>query len=124
IGRLPNVHKIQLRKDAQPKIVPLRRTPIALKEKLKLELKRLETAGIIEKVIEPTEWVSALVTVQKPDGSLRICLDPVYLNKAIQRQHFPFETLESIASRLNGAKVFSVLDLSQGFNQVELDEES
>ena len=33
-------------------------------------------------------------------------------------------TVEEIATRLNGAKLFSVFDASNGFWQVELDEES
>ena len=44
----------------------------------------MEKKGIIQKVIEPTEWISSMVVVAKP-GKNRICLDPRDLNKAIQR---------------------------------------
>ncbi|RWS22271.1 uncharacterized protein B4U80_10711, partial [Leptotrombidium deliense] len=44
--------------------------------KVKTALDDLEAKGIIEKVNEPTEWINGLVTVQKPDGSVRLCLDP------------------------------------------------
>ena len=41
--------------------------------------------GIITPVQEPTEWVSRMMVVGKPDGDVRISLDPSELNKAIQR---------------------------------------
>ncbi|RWS08042.1 uncharacterized protein B4U80_05359, partial [Leptotrombidium deliense] len=84
------VHKIQLKDGAKPRIVATRRIPVALRDKVKAALDELEAKGIIEKVNEPTEWINGLVTVQKPDGSVRLCLDPVFLNKYIQRQHYPF----------------------------------
>ncbi|RWR98464.1 hypothetical protein B4U79_04942, partial [Dinothrombium tinctorium] len=37
---------------------------------------------------------------------------------------YPIETIESITSKINGAKYFTVLDLDHGFLQIELDEES
>ena len=37
---------------------------------------------------EPTDWVNPMVVVEKPNGKLRICLDPGPLNKAIKREHF------------------------------------
>ena len=41
--------------------------------------------GVCLKIDEPTEWVNSLVTVEKTDGSLRLCLDPKDLNKANER---------------------------------------
>ena len=39
---------------------------------------------ILTPVNEPTNWVSSMVTVVKPD-KLRICIDPKDLNRAIKR---------------------------------------
>ena len=55
-----------------------------MKQKLKDELDRLEAINIIGKVSEPTVWVNAMVMVEKKDGSVRLCIDPVDLNKAIR----------------------------------------
>ena len=52
------------------------------------------------------------------------CLEPKDLNKAILRENYPIPTIEDIASRLHGAKVFSVLDAKNGFCHGKLDEES
>jgi len=55
-----------------------------VKEKLKEELSRLTELGIISKMNEPTSWVNKIVMVEKPNGSIRICLDPKNLNMAIK----------------------------------------
>ncbi|KAL0161181.1 hypothetical protein M9458_044906, partial [Cirrhinus mrigala] len=47
-------------------VYPPRRVPIALRARLKEELDRMEDNNIIVKVTEPTEWVNALVVVEKP----------------------------------------------------------
>ena len=65
-----------------------------------------------------------MVVVTKKSGQLRLCLDPKDLNDAIQREHYPLPVIEDVATRLAGAKVFTVLDVQQGFWHVELDDES
>ena len=77
-----------------------------------------------ERVYEPSDWVNSMVTVIKPNGKLRICIDPRDLNKAINREHFPTKTVEEIVARMPNAKFFSVLDASSGFWQIELNQES
>ena len=73
-------------------------------------------------VKDPTDWVSSLVIVRKPNGDLRICIDPSDLNKAIRRSHYPLPTIEQILPDLKNAKVFSLLDAKDGFWQVKLSE--
>ena len=79
--------------------------------------------GILTPVNEPTDWVSSMVTVIKPN-KLRICIDPKDLNRAIKRSHYPMPTIEEVAIKLSKAKVFTVLDAKSGFWQIKLDEES
>ena len=76
------------------------------------------------KVDQPTDWVHSLVIVEKKNGSLRLCLDPRALNNTIKREHYRIPTIQEIASDLAGKKVFSTLDLKDGYWQVELDEQS
>ena len=59
--------------------------------------------NIIASVSGPTKWVSRLVTVEKKNNKIRICLDPPDLNKAIMHSHYPLPTTEQIAARLNKA---------------------
>lgn len=96
-----------------------------LRNRLKEELDSMEKAGIIVKVTEPTDWVNALVVVEKPrTGKLRVCLDPRDLNKVIKRPHYPLPTLEDITPKLAGAQFFSVLDAKSGYWAIKLSEES
>ena len=84
----------------------------------------MEKLGIIAKVVDPTDWVSSLVVVPKSEGKLRICLDPRDLNVAIKRERYRLPTIEDIATRLAGARVFTVLDVKQGFWHIPLEDES
>ena len=79
---------------------------------------------IITKVTEPTDWVNSMVVVQKPNGDLRVCLDPRDLNKAIKRPYYPVPTLNDVTSEWAGAKHFSVLDAHSGYWQIKLSDTS
>ena len=70
----------------------------------------MEEMGIITKVEQPTKWVNPIVVVRKPNGDVRICLDPVDLNKAVKREHYPLKTVEEVAASMSEATVFSTLD--------------
>lgn len=85
---------------------------------------RMEKLGVIEKVEHPTSWVNALVVVHKPNGKLRICLDPRPLNKAIKRHHCRLPTTEELLSEMRGSKYFSKLDASNGYWQIRVDDNS
>ena len=75
----------------------------------------MEYLEIIAPVTRPTEWVLLLTYPKKPDGSLRICLDPQNLNKAIIREHYKAPSLEEVWHQLSGATVFSIMDVKDGF---------
>ena len=79
---------------------------------------------IIEKVTKPNDWFNSVAIVEKANGNLRICLDPVDLNKNLKRPHYPIPTFKSIAQRCAGAKIFSELDATSGFWSMMLDDES
>ena len=66
--------------------------------------------GILTPVNEPTDWVSNMVTVVKPN-KLRISIDPKDLNPAIRGSHYPMPTIEEVATKLSKSKVFTVLDV-------------
>ena len=124
IGHLPGKHKIHVDPNVTPVVHPPRRIPISMRDKVKDELSRMEREGIIKKVTKPTSWVNSMVVVTKPNGSIRICIDPRDLNKAVKRQHYPLLTVDEVVSRMPNAKVFSKIDCTSGFWQLELDNES
>ena len=44
----------------------------------------------------PTPWISLMVVVPKKNGKLRICLDPIDLNRALQQENYPMPKIEEI----------------------------
>ena len=120
LGILPGVHHIVTDPNVPPVVNTPRRIPIAMKR----ELQRMENLDVIEHVTEPSDWVNSLVVVEKPNGQLRICLDPRHLNRAIKRQHLQLPTAEEIIAKMSGAKFFTKLDASSGYWQIKVDQES
>ncbi|GFS38879.1 retrovirus-related Pol polyprotein from transposon 297 [Nephila pilipes] len=94
---------------------PIRVLPQALQPKLESTLNNLEKEGIVSKVNKPTDWVQNLVIVEKPNGNLRLCLDPRDLNKVIKKEHYQIPCTNDIISRLEDKKIFSAVDLKDGF---------
>lgn len=121
---LAGMHTIGVDKTVTPVVHPPRKIPIAIKDKVKTELDRMTEMGVIVKQEEPTEWVNSMVTVIKPNGKIRICIDPRDLNKAICREHYPLKTVEEVISQMPNAKIFTKLDATSGFWQLRLDEKS
>jgi len=126
VGKLKDFQlKLHINKNVQPVAQPVRRLPFGLRDKVDKKLDELLQEDIIEEVpCGPTEWTSPLVVVPKPDGDIRICVDMRRANEAIERERHPIPTIEEVLHDLNGATVFSKLDLHWGFHQIQLDEES
>ena len=72
------------------------------------------------------DWAAPIVPVLKKDGeSVRICGDfKQTVNKVASLDHYPLPRVEDLLAKLSGGKKFSVLDLSQAYQQLELDAES
>ncbi|XP_055856265.1 uncharacterized protein K02A2.6-like [Episyrphus balteatus] len=124
LGCLKEKCHFKVKCDVTPVVDCPRKIPFALKSDFKKELERLERLNVIKEVKEPTPWVNSIVLVKKPNGNLRLCLDPRNLNKAILRPHFQFPNVEDFKAHLSGSKYFSVLDANSGFWMIQLDEES
>ena len=125
IGCMPGEYAIKVDHSVEPVVHPPRPVPAPIRDKVKNELDALERKNIIAKVSTPTAWVNSMVVVgKKKTDRVRICIDPTDLNKAIRREHFPMNSIDDVATRLTGSKVFSVLDANMGYFQIKLDEKS
>ena len=101
------------------------RVPIPMLPKVKDELERLKSAGVIEEITKPTTpWCAPMVLVLKKSGAVRICVDLKRLNLSVEREWYILPTLQDLTSRLAGATVFSSLDAASGFYQIPLHEAS
>ena len=125
IGTFKNYnYHIELDENAKPVVYPVRKIALALIPKLDKELDSRLADGIIVPADEPIDCINSLVVREKPNGSLRVCLDPRDLNKAIRREHYPVPTVQSITTKLHGSTLFSRLDAKSAYWNVKLDEES
>lgn len=58
-GKLEDRLHLHVDQNVTPVQMPVRKPPVALREKYKMELERLLSRGIISPVLEPTEWISS-----------------------------------------------------------------
>ncbi|XP_045116421.1 uncharacterized protein K02A2.6-like [Portunus trituberculatus] len=111
-------------KDVRPRFFKARPIPLSLQDKVDKELTRLENEGVIESV-KFSEWAAPLVVVPKPSGDVRLCGDfKLTVNKAAALEQYPLPRVEELFASLSGCCVFSKLDMSHAYNQIELDKES
>ncbi|XP_052788463.1 uncharacterized protein K02A2.6-like [Mya arenaria] len=116
--------KLHIDKEVPPVSQRHRRIPFHARKDVEAELKRLEDLDVIEPVSGPTPWVSPVVIVPKKSKGVRVCIDMREANKAISQEKHPMPTVEDLMADLNSSVVFSKLDLSNAYHQLELDEDS
>jgi hypothetical protein len=105
-------------------VKPARKVPIALKEKVSTALKKMVKKGVLAKVDTPTDWVNQMAVQEKKSGDVRICLDPRSLNEVLKREQYVLPVIDDILPKLVNAKVFTKLDLRNGYWHLKLDEKS
>jgi hypothetical protein len=97
------------------------RIPYHLQPPVEKLLEAREKGGLIEKALGPTTWISACHVVPKKDPSqIRLVIDARPVNKAIKRHRHITPTLDDIAARMNGSKIFSKVDFKEGYRQILL----
>ena len=84
LGKVKNRKiRLTLKEGTQPRVIPSRPVPFALRDLIEKDLERLEKEGIITKV-STSEWASPIVPVKKSNGTIRICGDyKVSVNQAL-----------------------------------------
>lgn len=109
---------------AKPQFYKARPVPLSLQKKVDDELRRMEDLGVI-KPVSYSDWAAPLVIVPKPNGEVRICGDfKLTVNKVAALEQYPLPRIDELFSVLSGCKVFSKLDMSNAYNQIQLDENS
>ena len=124
-GKTPGIamvpcHRINLTTN-QPCVSRPYKIPYNQQQNLTAEIKRMEKENIIRKSDSP--YASPVVMVQKKDGSARICPDYRKLNKLTLFDPEPMVTTEDILVKIRSSTIFSKLDLSKGYWQVQMSEE-
>ena len=90
-------------------------------EKIKKQIKELLDKGFIRPSSSP--WGSPVLLVEKKDGSLRMVVDYRGLNAVTIKNKYPLPMINDLFDRLQGAKVFSKIDLCSGYHQLKIREQ-
>ena len=108
--------------DPKPFKERYRRIPSHQFGEVRKHLKEMEDIGAIRRSNSP--WASPVVLVKKKDGTLRLCIDLRKLNSHTIKDAYSLPRIEESLDCLNGACIFSSLDLKSGYWQVQLANES
>lgn len=113
--------QLTIKSGTKPIFRQKRPVPYASAEKIETELDRLQQLGIITPV-SYSEWAAPIVAVNKPNGRVRICADySTGLNSALEPHQHPLPLPQDIFAKLANKKVFSQIDLSDAYLQVEVE---
>ena len=114
-------HEINLSTQS-PLYAKARQIPYAMIDTVTAEVDKM----LDLKVIEPSNssFASPIVIVKKKDGSNRFCIDFRALNNQTKFDAEPMPNTDEIFSKLASHKFFSSLDLTKGYWQVLLTDES
>lgn len=122
-GRLKGfVHRPHIDPSVRPVQQRFYHQPLALRQPISEELRRMECDGVIER-IDASVWTSNIVVARKKDGGVRVCVNLSNVNQALVPQRYPLPTMEELTEQIAGSTVFSKLDLAWGYLQLELAEE-
>ena len=111
-------HKIEIVGE-KPKRSGARPLTPSLRREMKQHLQEILDADIIQS--STSEYSSPVVLVMKKGGSMRFCLDFRTLNKVTRLVTYPLPCINDALNNLSRAAVFSTLDLSSGYHQIEMD---
>ena len=127
LGKIKNVEvKLHIDGNVSPVHQTHRRIPFHQRKSLEACVESLLQQDIFEPAVSPTPWVSPVVLVPKPKqrGGVRLCVDMREAKKAISRERHLLPTLDEVIRDLNGATVFSKLDLNQSYHELLLHPDS
>lgn len=114
-------HKIETTSN-KPIRLPYRRvSPVQMAEVREL-LQDLLEKKIIRRSASP--YASPVVLVKKKCGAIRLCIDYRLLNDITVKDSFPLPRIDESLEAMGGAKFFSSMDLSHGYFQITMDEQS
>nr|XP_037282355.1 uncharacterized protein K02A2.6-like [Rhipicephalus microplus] len=121
----PSVDSILSRKEgSMPVFCKARSVPYAIREPVEHELGNLQKESVLVPVTR-SDWATPPVAVHKPDGTVRLCGDyKLTVNPCVKTDHYPLPAVEDLFTTLAGGKVFTVLDLSTAYQQIEVHPDS
>ncbi|KAL0536696.1 hypothetical protein IC582_025656 [Cucumis melo] len=122
---LPPHREVEFAIELEPGTVPISRAPYRMApaelKELKVQLQELLDKGFIRPSVSP--WGAPVLFVKKKDGSMRLCIDYRELHKVTVKNRYPLLRIDDLFDQLQGATVFSKIDLRSGYHQLRIKDE-
>lgn len=109
-------------KDDTPVFCAPKRLPICERNEVDKQMNQWLKDGIIQ--LSNSDFASRVVLAPKKDSTKRLCIDYRALNKKIIKDRYPLPNIEDQLDKLQSGKIFSTLDLTNGFFHVSVKENS
>jgi len=93
-------------------------TPAALRDSIDSEIDLLLEKGFIRRSQSP--WASPMVTVKKPDGTARLCVDFKKINEITAQVSFYMRRVEEVFEGVVKAEYISKFNLSKCYYQIPM----
>ena len=74
--------------------------------------------GYIRPSVSP--WGAPVLFVKKKDGSMQVCIDYQKLNSVTIKNKYHFPRIDDLFDQLQGASMFSKIDLRSGYHQLKV----
>jgi hypothetical protein len=114
-------HRIELKPGSSPTSLPLRRMSPPELDELRSQLDQLSESGFIQPSKSP--FGAPILFVKKKDGTMRMCIDYRALNGITIKNSYPLPRIDELFDRLQGATIFSKIDLRSGYHQIRIAED-
>lgn len=113
-------HHIHLKNDTNPINVRSYQYVYHQKEEMEKLVGEMLTSGVIRPSISP--YSSLVLLVKKKDGSWCLCVNYRALNNVTIPDKFPKPVIEQLFDELNGASLFSKIDLKTDYHRIRMSE--
>jgi hypothetical protein len=114
-------HHIDVLPGSLPPSRPTYQLSLAEMDELRRQLDDLLDRGFIRPSKSP--YGAPVLFVRKKEGDMRMCVDYRALNKQTIKNTYPLPRINELLDRLNGATVFSKIDLRSGYHQIRVHKE-
>ena len=111
-------HRIELKPGSAPTNRPTYRMSPTELDEVKKQIDQLMESGFIRPSKSP--FGAPLLLVKKKDGTMRMCIDYRALNDITIKNSYPLPRIDELFDRLQGAKIFTKIDLRNGYHQIRI----
>nr|CAH66749.1 H0409D10.7 [Oryza sativa] len=122
---MPPKRDIEFRIDLVPGTNPIHKRPYRMAANELAEVKKQVDDLLQKGYIRPSTspWGAPVIFVEKKDHTQRMCVDYRALNEVTIKNKYPLPRIDDLFDQLEGATVFSKIDLRSGYHQLRIREE-